>query len=103
MTTPKKITLEGIDAALEQFPEEERAEVRQEIEKMFENFDPEHPPGRAVPHLSQHTRECPTCKGLLTDIMGKSAALPNEDGAFTVVQLMECRACDASYSMPAAN
>ncbi|HEY6724869.1 MAG TPA: hypothetical protein VI197_12615 [Polyangiaceae bacterium] len=92
----KKWKLVGLDKVLDSVPAEERADVAAEIERMFEDFDPEHPPGEPVVRVEPGTRVCPRCGGTLVEL----AVLPRPDGQPERELVLECEACDATFSEP---
>jgi hypothetical protein len=97
-----KFEIQGLEELLAKFPEDEREEARKEIEQAFENFDPENPTDKEVIHLRESTGTCPTCKGPLTCIT-KGFAVPTVDGDEVPCDLVECLACDETYTIPATN
>ncbi|HEX3594473.1 MAG TPA: hypothetical protein VHU80_05205 [Polyangiaceae bacterium] len=90
------IKLIGLERALEGPPQRERAGVAAEILEMFRDFDPENPPGEPVVRLEPGTRVCPRCDGVLTEL----AVLPRPDGKPDRELVLECEACDATFSEP---
>src|SRR5260221_1481119 len=94
----KELTMKlvGLERALEGLPQRERAGVAAEISEMFRDFDPENPPGEPVVRLEPGTRVCPRCDGVLTEL----AVLPRPDGNPDRELVLECEACDATFSEP---
>jgi hypothetical protein len=92
----KKWKLVGLDKALEGVPPEKRAGVAAEIEEIFRDFDPENAPGEPVLRLERGTRVCPSCGGALVEL----AILPRPDGQPDRELILECEACDATFSEP---
>jgi hypothetical protein len=98
MPNKKKLKVVGLEKALEGLPQPERAGVAAELLEMFRDFDPENPPGEPVVRLEPGTRVCPRCSGPLTEL----AILPRPDGNADHELILECEACDATFSEPLA-
>jgi len=96
MKNKKAMKLVGLEKALEGLPQRERAGVAAELLEMFRDFDPEDPPGEPVVRLEPGTRVCPRCDGVLTEL----AVLPRADGNPDRELILECEACDATFSEP---
>jgi hypothetical protein len=96
VTERKKWKLVGLDKALEGVPPEKRAGLAAEIQEMFQDFDPETTPGERVVRLEPGTRVCPACGGPLVEL----AILPRPDGQPDRELVLECEACDATFSEP---
>lgn len=92
----KKWKLVGLDKVLESAPAKERADLAAEIADMFKDFDPENPPGEPVVRVEPGTRICPGCGGTLVEL----AVLPRPDGEPERELVLECEACDATFSGP---
>lgn len=92
----KKWRLVGLDKALEGVPPEERASVAAEIQEMFRDFDPQNAPGEPVIRVDPGTRVCPSCGGPLVEF----ALLPRPDGNPSHELILECDACDGTFSEP---
>jgi hypothetical protein len=98
----KKPKIENMDLVLAKMPESDRPDLKKQLEKLFENFDPNNPPGRRVVHLPKDTESCPTCGGPLMDLdkkYRKPHSITMPDGR--VLDMFECEACDIPYSMDA--
>jgi len=100
MSKPKKRKLEikNLEEALLNLPEEERDEARKEILNMFENMDPENPPGEKVEHLPKTTSTCPSCGGGL--VLKSTVTLPEETKP---VQILDCPKCDKAFTRDVSN
>lgn len=92
----KKWKLVGLEKVLGSVPAEERAGVAAEIERMFKDFDPDSPPGERVVRVEPGTRVCPRCAGALVEL----AVLPRPNGEPERELVLECDACDATFSEP---
>ena len=92
----KKWKLVGLEKALEGLPPQERAGVAAEIQEMVQDFDPENAPGERVLRVEPGTRICPRCGGALVEF----AILPRPDGQIGSELVLECEACDATFSEP---
>jgi hypothetical protein len=77
-------------------PPEQRAGVAAELEELFADFDPENAPGEPVPRVDPGTRQCPSCGGVLVEL----AIIPRPDGQPDCELVLECEACDATFSEP---
>lgn len=94
----KKVKVVIPPEALTNFPEEERAEIEAEIRKMFENFDPNNPPGQILERVAIDTA-CPNCGAPLTLEGTPAMTLPNGD----IVETLECIPCDRAFLREASN
>jgi hypothetical protein len=86
----------GLDKALEGVPPKERAGVAAKIEEMFQDLDSETAPGERVVRVAPGTRVCPCCCDSLVEL----AILPRPDGQPDRELVLECDACDATFSEP---
>ena len=89
--TRKKWTIHGLEKALENVPEEQRASVSAEIEEELSDFDPNDAPGEPVLPVSPGTRTCPSCRGALVEL----GFIPNSERE--PVCVLECESCDATF------
>lgn len=83
----KKMKIVGLEEALKNIPEEERAEAEAAIKKVFENFDPENPPGQPIVPISANASACPRCGGKLV-----------EDAIAHGQRFSRCESCDTPFS-----
>ncbi len=90
--TRKKWEIHGLDKALENVPEQERASLAAQIKEAFSDFDPDDEPVERVPVVAAGTRTCPSCSGTLAEL----GALPTPDG--DTVCLLECEECDGTFT-----
>jgi hypothetical protein len=89
--TRKSFKIHGLEEALAQVPEEQRAAVAAEIVEEIAHFDPATTPGERVLPLPPGTRVCPTCGDSLFEL----GAIPSPRGeAFCI---LECEGCDATF------
>lgn len=88
------------DEALKHIPPEERDEVRAEIEKMMEDFDPDNPPGQPVWTLEDGAQDCPDCNIPLHRF--DTAAVPEAMGK-EVLDFLDCPQCGQLYERTAFN
>jgi hypothetical protein len=96
MDEKKKWKLVGLEKALEGLPLEERAGAAAEIAEMFRDFDPDAAPGEPVVRVAPGTRVCPRCGGALEEL----GILPRPDGQPENEVILECEACDGTFSEP---
>jgi hypothetical protein len=89
--TQKKWTIHGLEKALENVPEEQRAELAAELEKELGAFDPDDPPGEPVPAVPLGTRTCPSCSGTLVEL----GFIPRAESESVCV--LECESCDGTF------
>lgn len=87
-----KWKIHGLEKALENVPEEQRASVAAQLEEQFEDFDPENEPGERVLAVPPGTRTCPSCSGTLVEL----GSIPNPVGQ--VFCILECQSCDATFT-----
>jgi hypothetical protein len=59
----KPVKISNLDEVLKNLPEEDREGLRAEILKLFENVDPENPPGDPVIPLAPGQVACEKCGG----------------------------------------
>lgn len=87
----KNLKIHGLDKALENVPEEQRATVAAEIAEELSDFDPDDSPGEPVLPVPPGTRTCPTCSGDLVEL----GFIPNPQGE--TICILECESCDATF------
>lgn len=90
---PKKREIKNLDEVLKDIPEEDRASLRKQIEKLFSG---DTIPGKPVRELPTGSNTCTLCAGPLKQL--RSLA-----GNPEVVDMFECDACDECFMRPAAN
>jgi hypothetical protein len=90
--TRKKREIHGLEKALENVPEEERASLAAQLEEEFRDFDPDDQPGERVPSVAFGTRICPSCSGTLVEL----GVLPTPNGE--TICVLECESCDGTFS-----
>ena len=91
MGQKKSFKIHGLERALEQVPDEERATLAAEIVEELGHVDPEAPPGEPVLPLPPGTRVCPTCGGNLFEL----GAIPSPRG--DTICILECESCDGTF------
>ncbi len=84
----------NLEKALERVPADARDEMRETIEKLFEDFDPNNPPGQAVRPLSVADNDCPECGVKL-----RLCSTVEWEGK--LVSFLECPKCDACFEREA--
>lgn len=89
-------TVEGMEEALKNVPEEEREEIKKEIEELFKDFDPENPPGEAIYCSPEVLRECPNCGHKEFEFIDRNVDLAFEGK----VDVIRCPSCDTLFSHP---
>jgi hypothetical protein len=89
--TQKKWAIHGLEKALENVPEEQRAKVTAELEEELRDFDPNAQPAERVLPVAPGTRACPTCRGTLEEL----GVIPNPAGESFCI--LECLSCDATF------
>ena len=89
----KKWKVHGLEKALENVPENERAILAAEIEETLSDFDPADQPGEPVAPVPRGTRTCPSCGGKLVEL-GLIPATSPEHGPMCV---LECETCDGTF------
>lgn len=87
----KKWNIHGLEKALENVPEEQRARVAAEIKEELSDFDPDKEPGERVLPVPPGVRTCPTCSGTLVEL----GLIPTPGGEVTCI--LECESCDATF------
>jgi len=87
----KKMKVEVREGAFDSIPESEREAVMADVMKLFENFDPEDPPGQKVLFLAPGVMTCPRCDGELQE---EGPAVDLGEGK-TIFR--ECVACDLLF------
>jgi hypothetical protein len=96
MSNDKKWKVHGLEKALESVPPEERPDLLSEIESIFEDFDPENPPGEPVVELAPGTRTCPKCGADLVELTVVPAGA-GPDPAGPPLLLLDCEECEVGY------
>lgn len=86
----KKPKLEFEAGAFDHIPEEERAELRKQVEEMFADFDPENPPGKVVRMIAPGVVHCPKCGVAFAE--PHSAEIDGEKLAF-----FHCESCEETF------
>jgi hypothetical protein len=89
--TRKNWNIQGLEKALANVPEEERARVAAEIEEELRDFDPDDEPGEPVLPVPPGTRTCPSCSGTLVEL----GLIPTPEGE--VICVLECENCDGTF------
>lgn len=100
MPNDKKWKVHGLEKALESVPAEERQQVASELEAIFDDFDPDSPPGEPVVPLPPGTQTCPRCGGELTELTVVPAGAGPDP---CPLLLLDCETCDVGYSQTLAN
>ena len=95
VSTKKKWKIVGMDQALAGLPPEDRPEVAAEIQELFQDFDPQNPPGDRVLPVEPGTRICPRCGGTLLALCIEPGREESE-----YLRILECEDCDAPFSEP---
>jgi hypothetical protein len=81
------------------------SDVAKSVAEVLGDFDPSKPPGKKVEQVASAGSSCPNCGGPLLPILGrgmKAIKLPASMGGRTI-DLVECRACDLPFEIPAGS
>lgn len=95
MSDGKKVKVVVPDELLEQFPPEEREDMKAKLVAQFENMDPDDPPGERVEQLPAGTTTCPKCGKPLSLAVAYCQIQGQEP-----VDLFDCWPCDKGYAVP---
>lgn len=93
MAAKKIKKVEFADDALDNFPEEDREGLKEELKKMFLGENPEEI-GQPLEKLPPGKTDCPKCGSTL--LQGPVLKIPTNDG-IVVEQVFDCEKCDRGF------
>jgi hypothetical protein len=107
MKKKKPLEIKNMEEVLAKLPEGKRASARAAILEMFQDYDPENPPGKLVLRLSADAVRCPVCGADLVLAYKHTTRMPDRPemgpDRDQVVEFSECAACEQPFERVAGS
>jgi hypothetical protein len=100
MKKKKPLKIVGLEKCLKNLPEGDKADLAEEIKKIFSDPDELAKHSKPVQELPPGSTKCPHCKGKLSFMKDSAFSMPGSD---QMIRLADCQKCDLPFMVEAGN